>query len=376
MKTNPFITSGFVSAEFFCNRDNELLALKKYIYSKNNVTLVSPRRLGKSGLILRLFDELKSEEVFYCLYVDIFATRNHDDFIKAISESIIREFPENTGIGKKFWTFLKGLRPLIRFDNVSGAPQVEISYQNESEKQQTLRNIWQFLENQNKPVVVAIDEFQQIRDYPQSNMEAILRTEIQYLQNVTFIFSGSKRSIMVDIFANTKKPFYQSTSFINLEKIEKSKYVDFISNHFNRANYNINKVDVEFILDWTEGFTYHTQKVCNKLFEERLQTIKHEDILRVLDTILFENNTQYIQIRELLTTAQWNYLIAVAKEGKIEQPTAQEFLMKYKIGASANSRRILKALIEKDLILQNISLKSKDYQIYDIFFKHWLNKNY
>ncbi|MFV0392106.1 MAG: AAA family ATPase [Paludibacteraceae bacterium] len=376
MRVNPFIISGFVSQEYFCDREDELRSLKKNIDSKTNVTLVSPRRLGKSGLILRLFDDLKKSNDYICLYVDIFATRNHEDFIKVLSESIIREFPENTSVGEKFWNFLKGLRPLIRFDSVSGAPQIEITYQNEGEKQQTLRNIWQFLESQKKQVVVAIDEFQQVREYPQTNMEAILRTEIQHLHNVSFLFSGSKRSIMLDIFANTKKPFYQSTSFLNLEKIATEKYIGFIQNHFISAGYEIGEEDTAFILDWTEGFTYHTQKVCNRLFEERIPTIKREDILAVLDTLLTENNAQYTQIRELLTSAQWNYLIAVAKEGKIEQPTAQDFLMKYKIGASTNSRRILGALIEKDLILENIHMDGKNYQVYDVFFKHWLTKNY
>lgn len=376
MKKNPFITTGYISSDYFCDREKELETLKKNISGKNNTTLISPRRLGKSGLILRLFDDLRKEEDILTLYVDIFATRNLDDFIHSLSQGIIREFSEETSIGKKFWNFIKGIRPVIRFDQISGLPQIEITYQNETEKQETLRNVLSFLENQDKPIVIAFDEFQQIREYPQSNIEAILRSEIQHLHNISFIFAGSKRNMMIDIFSNTKKPFYQSTSFLNLEKIDTEIYTNFIYLHFSSNNYTINRENIYFILQFTEGFTYHTQKICNKLYENRKLDIEKEDILSVIDDILQENSTQFTQIRELLTKAQWNYLIAVAKERKIEQPTAQDFLMKYKIGASTNSRRIMKALIDKDLILENINIKGKDYQVYDVFLKHWLIRNY
>ncbi|NCB84650.1 MAG: ATP-binding protein [Bacteroidia bacterium] len=376
MLVNPFLITGYYSPDYFCDREKELNLLKKNIGGKNNTTLISPRRLGKSGLILRLFDDLKKEGNYSTLYVDIFATRNIEDFIKAITDSILKEFPEHTSVGRKFWNFIKGIRPIIRFDQISGLPQVEITYQNEAEKTETLRSLWQFLENQDKPVVIAIDEFQQIREYPQSNMEAILRTEIQHLHNVVCIFSGSKRNMMIDIFSNTKKPFYNSTSFLNLEKIDRKVYADFINFHFLSNNYTISKDDIFYILEFTEGFTYHTQKICNKLYENRKPDIVKDDILLVINELLNENNIQYAQIKELLTTAQWNYLIAIAKGGKIQQPTAQEFIMKYKIGTPANSRRLLKALIDKDLILENLNTKWKDYQLYDVFLKHWLIRNY
>lgn len=376
MLVNPFLITGYYSPDYFCDREKELNLLKKNIGGKNNTTLISPRRLGKSGLILRLFDDLKKEGNYSTLYVDIFATRNIEEFIKAISDSILKEFPEHTSVGRKFWNFIKGIRPIIRFDQISGLPQVEITYQNEAEKTETLRSLWQFLENQDKPVVIAIDEFQQIREYPQSNMEAILRTEIQHLHNVVCIFSGSKRNMMIDIFSNTKKPFYNSTSFLNLEKIDRKVYADFINFHFLSNNYTISKDDIFYILEFTEGFTYHTQKICNKLYENRKPDIVKDDILLVINELLNENNIQYAQIKELLTTAQWNYLIAIAKGGKIQQPTAQEFIMKYKIGTPANSRRLLKALIDKDLILENLNIKWKDYQLYDVFLKHWLIRNY
>jgi hypothetical protein len=207
-------------------------------------------------------------------------------------------------------------------------------------------------------------------------MEAILRSEIQFINNVHFIFCGSKRSVMYDMFSNAKRPFYQSTSFLTLEKIGRKEYSKFIVKHFNNSNIEIDKLCVDFILDWTKTYTFYTQYICNKLFAHNEQNISLEIVkLACLET-LNEQATTFNQLRQLLTTAQWNYLIAIAKEGKITQPTAQNFLMKHKIGTPSNSKRLLKTLCEKDLILEQISLKQTTFEIYDVFLYHWLLENY
>ncbi len=375
-KFNPFLTSGYISPDYLCDREEELIKLNRYLKNRNNVSLISPRRLGKTGLILRLFDELEREGKYYTLYVDIFSTRNLKEFIRTLSETVLQKFPEKTSIGKMFWNFLKGLRPLIKFDNLTGQPQIEITYQLESEKVMTLKNILQFLENLDKPIIIAIDEFQQIREYPEENMEAILRTEIQHLQNISFLFSGSKRSIMTDIFFNAKSPFYNSSSFMSLEKIEQEKYAEFIKHNFEKEGFIIDKPEVDYILQLTQGYTYYTQSLCNKLFYQEEEKIDNMLIESTLKDIIEENAAYYLQIRSLLTTTQWNYLIAIAKEEKVEQPTAGEFLLKYKIGGAGNSRRLLLSLIEKELILETHHKEEKFYQIYDLFFHHFLRENY
>lgn len=373
MNINPFVTSGYISKKYFCDRKKELASLLSYLKNGVNTTLVSPRRMGKTGLIHRAFEDCKD---FGCVYVDIMPTRSIADFNRLLSEAIFHKFPEKTSIGKKFFTFLRGFRPLVSYDSITGQPQIEISYQMESQKPQTLKAILQFLNSQDKKIIVAIDEFQQITSYPEKNMEAILRSEIQFLNNVNFIFCGSKRSVMYDMFSNAQRPFYQSTSFLTLEKINRKEYAKFIVKHFNKSNIEIENNCVDFILDWTKTYTFYTQYICNKLFAYSEDEISMETVKRALCETLAEQATSFNQLRQLLTTVQWNYLIAIAKEGKIEQPTAQNFLMKYRIGTPSNSKRLLKTLCEKDLILEQISLERTTYEIYDVFLYHWLLDNY
>lgn len=373
---NPFLVSGYISSEYFCDRESETEKLLSYIKNRNNVTLISPRRLGKTGLIHHVFGKLKKEKKVDTLYIDIFATKSIEDFIKVLSEAIIEQYPEKTSIGKQFWEILKRLRPLFGYDSLTGQTSLQITFQTDGEKTQTLKNILQFLEEQNKPIVVAIDEFQQILSYPNINMEAVLRTEIQHLQNVSFIFSGSKRRLMIEMFSNAKRPFYSSSIPMYLEKIEKETYAKFIKKTFENHEFSIDNESIEFILEWTQNYTFYTQFVCNQLFSKNNKEIKIDDVKKICAEILDLHTNTFIQIRELLTSAQWNYLIAIAKENEVEKINAQNFLMKYGIGTPSNSQRLVKVLTERELILDELTIDKKVYKIYNVFFHHWLRENY
>ncbi len=378
MKTpnNPFITSGYIAKEYFCNREKETRKLIESTLHGNNITLISPRRMGKTGLIIHTFEELKNHKVCESLYIDIYATRSISEFIKTLSEAIIEKFPQKTSVGKKFWEFIKHLRPLISYDPISGSPQIQINYQTEAEKEQTLHHILQFLDTQNKRIIVAIDEFQQITEYPEENMEALLRSEIQHLKNTSFIFCGSKRHMMLNIFANNKKPFYASTQFMFLTEIENETYASFIKELFAKKSRKIEDDAIQFILNWTKSHTYYTQSLCNKIYAQNIRQIDRKFVKKMCAEILEQNTPIYLQLRELLTTKQWNYMIAVAKEESVEQITAQHFLMKYNIGTASNSTRLMRTLTEKELILETQNMNKTEYRMYDVFFSHWLKNKY
>lgn len=373
---NPFIVKGYITKEYFCDRKKELKTLHRNVQNGCNTTLISPRKMGKSGLILRYFDDLSVKNLIQFLYIDIYSSRSLNDFIKLLAEAILFKFPEKTTIGKKFMKFLKGLRPVITFDPFTGIPQIQIEYQSHQEIIYTLQGLFTFLEEQNTPIVIAIDEFQQICEYPEKNVEAILRTYIQQLKNIQFIFCGSNRLMMTELFTHVKHPFFASTRLLNLDKIERSEYEMFIRHHFETNKKHIKEEALTAILDLTKLHTFYTQNLCNYIFSMKTNNIDMEVVKNAMANILKENEAYFFQYRQLLTTDQWNYMIAVAKENEISQVTAQKFISKYNIGTPANSRRILKALIEKELILENLSNEKASYQIYDVFLSRWLSVKY
>lgn len=95
MNQNPFITSGYVSPEYFCDREQESAELIMDIEGRNNKVMISPRRMGKTGLILHCFHQARLRENYYCFFIDIYSTLNLSDFIVLLGNKIwfIRNSP-------------------------------------------------------------------------------------------------------------------------------------------------------------------------------------------------------------------------------------------------------------------------------------------
>ena len=366
---NPFLLEPYTSKELFCDREQELKDIVSFLTNGSNVTLISPRRYGKTGLIFRTFEELR-EKKYTCIYADIFPAQNLEDFLKILSEAIVSAV--SGSIIKKFFNALKNARPMLSYDSVSGSPQVSLSFQMDSQKPPTLKSILDFLEKQGKHVVLAIDEFQQIRDFKETNIEALLRTYIQQLHHVKFIFCGSKKHLMTDMFTNAKKPFYESSRTVYIDRIDLEKYKAFITSLFTKTEKTIDDDAVDFILEWTKRHTYYTQFVCNQVFAESSKKITLEDVKNVVSSILRLEITNFIERRNLLTEKQWKYLVAVAKEGEVKKPTAADFLMKYQIGNAATAKKILTALVDKELLLEQSDLSGKRYSVYNVFMSRWM----
>lgn len=377
IKDNPFIVKGYSNDNLFCDRQKETEQLFRNVVNGNDTTLISPRKYGKTGLILHFYDYIKKSQSDYeTLYIDIFPTRSLSDFIRILSEAILQKFPEKTSIGEKFMNILKGFRPLISYDPLSGVPQIQINYQLPSEKEYTLQGLLGFLNAQDQPIILAIDEFQQITEYPEANVEALLRTYTQQFHNLRFIFCGSNQTIMSDMFHNAKRPFFSSTKMISLEKIDVNIYENFITHLFDNYEINVQSDAIKYILSWTKCHTFYTQCLCNTAFSLCDNELTMDIVKKSCSEILDNNETTYLQYRKMLTNSQWNFLIAVAKEDGIQQITSTKFLTTYHIGGSTTSRRNAQSLVDKELLLTITEKQQILYQVYDVFFARWLQREY
>lgn len=374
---NPFIFRAYESKHLFCDREKELQRLITNTLSRADTTLIAQRRMGKTGLIHRLFDEIATKQLpILPIYVDIFATRSLEDLVKTISTTIARVIPQKSSVVKQFTKVIKSLRPIITYDPISTSPQLQLTFQSEAEQQQTLAELLKFLDSQNIPVLLAIDEFQQIRNYPETNIEALLRTIIQTLNNTTFLFCGSKRHMMLDIFSNERNPFYRSTEFIHLQKIEHDVYADFIERHFRNAGLTTDSEAIDFILNWTERHTYFTQRLCHTTFNLATNKVNIDLVKLSAHQILQTDAVVFAQYQQMLTHGQWNLLIAIAKEGTVSQVTSQQFSRKHRLGNPSSISRSLAALVNKNLIDENPIEGKNTYTLNDVFLARWLGSNY
>ena len=370
-KINPFITSGYISAEYFCDRIIETATLTRYITNGNNVALISPRRLGKSGLIEHCFHQKQIKEAYHTFLIDIYATKNLQEFVFELGKGILNGLKPR---GRKAWeVFLKSLSSLrtsISFD-FSGNPSWNLEMGDIKTPTITLYEIFHYLEQADKPCLISIDEFQVIAKYPESDVEATLRTHIQHCSNAKFIYAGSQRHMMGEIFTSPSRPFYQSTAIMELSPIDIDIYTEFIKKHFTENKKIITEETVQEVYQRFEGITWYIQFLANSLYaitaEGEECTV--DKVNTAVDNILAQLNFTYSSLLFQLPPKQKEVLIAICKEGKAQEITSSKFLKTYKLTASSVQGAI-KGLLDKDFVTNELGV----YSIYDKFFDIWLKK--
>lgn len=369
---NPFLVSGYKDAAHFCDRERETALIKKNLQNNINTTLFAIRRIGKTGLIQHVFQSYTNSKKVVCIYVDILSTRNLQEFTNLLATAIYNRFPESKSLGKKIVEAIKLLRPLISFDDFSGNPELSFDLADAKKYEKTIQQLFSFLDNQNIKVVFAIDEFQQILEYPEKNVEALLRTHIQTLKNTQFIFCGSNQKMMNEIFNNAKRPFFASCSNMHLDFIDRKKYAEFITNIFSSYKRKISAESIDYILEFTCCHTFYTQFFCNYLFASGNKNITIADTRSVAAELLKLNENTFYQYRNLLTSAQWQLLWAISKEEKLYNAHSKFFINKYKLGTSSMVSRGIEALKEKEMIFYNSSVEKPYYETYDKFLMRWM----
>jgi uncharacterized protein len=369
---NPFYVRGYRGKDTFCDRENETKSLIENAKNGIDSTLISIRRQGKTGLIHHVFNHLKVEKAWKTIYVDIYATTSLKQFIDVLASSIFETFPNKTTTGKKFFNLLKSLSVNLTFDPYSGNPEVSFNYSNQNKVEHSIKSLFQFLDTQNLKILIAFDEFQQVLKFNETNVEATLRTSIQGLKNVQFIFSGSHTHLISEIFQSAKRPFFSSTRIQNLKPIQKDKYIEFIEKMFVSNNKQIEIEAIEHILNFTFIHTFYVQSICNKVFSITKRKADVSIVNKAIWALLDEQEPTFFQYRNLLTNSQWQLLMAIGKEEKVYKPTSSSFILKYQLVNGASVKRSLEALIAKEMVLQIQEDEKFYFRIYDVFLLRWL----
>lgn len=372
MKTkNPFVTIGYQGAEYFCDRVSETKKMLNYLKNGWNITLFSPRRMGKTGLIHHVFHELKEPgDKTACIYTDIYSTSNLNDFVALFGKSVFSSIGTPTAkFVKRLTSFFRSCRPVMTIDENSGTPEIRLDFAS-TQAEQALREIFDFLKTIDTDCYIAIDEFQQVCEYPEKNVEALLRTHIQNLANVRFIFAGSKSHLIEEMFLTAKRPFYQSTRMVSLDVIPSYSYFEFAKRFFDEIRISLPESEFENLYNMVDGQTWYVQSILNQLYMERPKVVDSHSVMRALNAIIEENNYTYQRFFSILTGNQRMMLRAVAKERIVTQPTSGRFLTRYGLKAGSSVMRSVNSLLDNEYLYKD----QRGIMVYDRFFGVWLSR--
>lgn len=369
---NPFIIIGYAGAAYFCDRKQETEDIIRLLTNGNNVALISPRRYGKTNLIRHCFAQPAIADKYYTFIIDIYSTKSVADMVHRLGLSIMETLkPQGRKAWEKFVTMLRSVQTGISFD-IAGNPSWMMSVGDITTPTTTLEEIFAYLEQADKPCIVAIDEFQQITHYGDERIEATLRTYIQYCNNTHFLFAGSQRHLMSQMFLSPARPFYQSVSLYNLPLLPEDKYTDFCLRLFEQKGKHLAAEVPHTLYERFDGITYYMQRAMNELFSLTPEggSCEAKDIDNALNNIILSSALIYEDLMYQLPEKQSLVLRAIAREGKAQNLTSGKFIRKYGLLSTSSVKSAVPALLDKGLITNEFGV----YQLYDKFFEMWLTE--
>lgn len=372
---NPFIVTGKIEKEYFCDRVVESKAIEKAISNGNNLVLISPRRMGKTGLVRYCYDFEFDKDEYYAFFIDILHTTSLQEFTYLLGRKIYETvLPKSKKMMTAFIHTLKSISGQFGFDPVSNTPTFDLSLGDIVRPELTLEEIFYYLEHADRPCIVTIDEFQQIAKYPEKNVEALLRTHIQNMGNCQFIFAGSEYHIMQEMFLSAAHPFYNSSDILELKPIEEQVYSDFVASWMQRYYRSIEPELVSKVYQLFRGNTYGMQRTFNEVFAlmNDGETCTQEVVLQAINNIVDSKEPLFQEMLSNIPEKQKPLLYAIASDGEVEKITSAAFIRKHKLASASAIQYAARQLMLNGMITKLHGKFSLNEQFFDI----WINRMY
>lgn len=375
MIKNPFITNGYAGEAYFCDRVQETATLVGMLTNGNHIALISPRRMGKTDLIRHCFEQQEIKDNYYTFLIDVYSTKSLQDFVSLLGKHILEGLrSRGRNVWEQFLQIVGSVRSEVSFD-INGNPVWSIGLGSLANPALTLDEIFRYLAQADRHCLVAIDEFQQIAFYEDNkNMEATLRTYIQRCPNAHFIFSGSQRHLMGEIFTSPARPFYQSVTLFNLQPIPLEKYTEFVVEKFEQNGKQIVSEVVNEVYHRFHSITSYMQKVMNYLYQVTPAggTCTPEMIDEAIRFILDLSSDTYESILYQMPEKQRNVLLAIARDVEARGISGGNFAHRHHLTSPSAVVSAVKGLLEKDFVTHERNC----YTVYDQFFQLWIERKF
>lgn len=361
---NPFRFSGVVDDPAFCDRVKEQDELRRYIESSQNVLLYSHRRYGKSSLILKIFKSLSKVTP---VYIDLYGTTGTEEFIASFLRGISTIEPKMNRLMKMIHEGIRSIGVNFSVDPISGMPTAMPVF-NRSAEERTIDEIFGLIEghSQKKKMVVAFDEFQEVASYGGDAFEKLLRKSIQHHERIAYIFAGSQKQLITEMFNDRKRAFYMLATSYPLGKIKSVDYIEWIGALYRRGKRNIEDKFIDDVVERCENHPMYVQEFFFNLWTE--PELSFEVVDRVERSIVEKRVPQFAYAWDSLTLNQRRaFKLVAGTDGK--NIFSSENLARFGFRTASQVTAALSGL-QKGGFLD----KNNEWKIHDPFFKQWLRQ--
>ena len=359
---NPFSFSGVVDDPAFCNREKEQAALTRLIQSSQNALLYSHRRFGKTSLILKVFKQLTD---ITPIYVDLYGTTSIPDFIRAALTGISAAEPKIKRLMQLVRETITSFNATFSLDPVSGLPTVTPQL-TPGQHTAPLEEVFRLAKavSAKRKIVIAFDEFQEVARYGGEPFEKQLRRCIQQHRNIAYLFSGSQKHLITEMFTNAKRAFYRQAASFPLEKITPPAYVKWVTDLYRQDNRTIDEGLVLQIIHRCDSHPAYIQEFFHHLWSEDAVSVAVIDELE--RRIIRSRMAEFAYAWDSLTLNQRRALKLIVFTGG-KGLYAVDHLAAFGFRTPSQAMTAVDKLIEREFVVKN-----GVYQVQDPIFKRWL----
>lgn len=375
MKRNPFFFGEVVKGENFTDRGSEIKRLTGELRGGHNIFLISPRRYGKTSLIINVLEHLNKEGLF-TFYIDLYKVASLRELLEAYAKGVAGSCTTRV---EKFSGFIKDIFPILRpkiIISSDGVPSIEVDVQlKDADLLHSLEEVFDVPEKiakkRKRNFVVVFDEFQEILNLDGERIEKMMRACFQHHHKVAYLFAGSKRHLIYSMVSDPNRAFYKLGDIMNLQKIDPTEMMAFLKKQFSKGPIEVTDLILHSVLEISENVPYNVQYLCHHLWNWCLEAkkVEEEDVAKVLDNIIHEQSANYIALWDGLSLHQRLFLKAVSKSQE-KAIFSANFIRENNLGTAGSIQKSIALLKKKNII----DLDGKDVQFNDIFFKEWINK--
>ncbi|MBS1550278.1 MAG: ATP-binding protein [Bacteroidetes bacterium] len=370
---SPFAFGHIVNLQAFTNREDDVQRLKKNVYSGINTILISPRRWGKTSLVVKTCTEVQKENPdFKIVQLDLFSCSNEREFLENYAKEVLKASSEKW---EEWVTNAKELFQSI-IPKISFGIQPESDFSLSFEWKDAEKNITEILalpevlaQKKGCKILICIDEFQNLAQYSDyKNFEKKLRASWQTFKHCVFCLYGSKRHLMTQLFNDASAPFYRFGDLFFLDKIKTEKWIPFIVENFKKTKKEIPTEWAEKIPMLMKNHSWYVQQFSYYVWSETTSKVDENTFNFALNRLIQSNVPLYQQLIEGLSSGQINLIKAIIKQET--QLSAKATLEKYRLGTSANVTKNKEVLLQRDLIHKSGEL----FELLDPVFELWFQQ--
>lgn len=371
---NPFKFGGIVRGPFFADRKQELDELSREMINLSRIFLISPRRYGKTCLLFNLMDKL-DEIGIASAYIDLNAYPGLGNLAEAYTHRTTKALETNTDKLIKIFSSLRLLRPKISVGlNGSMSAGVEVAVQEKASLSaliEGMNNANRLAAQQNRKLVVIIDEFSDLTKFNGQGLEKALRSEVQQHEHIGYIFSGSEESVMLSMAKDRKRAFYKLGRIMGLGHIERNRYTDFIMDWLGKGDYTADRNDLQKLFDLGNDIPHNIQRLCHNMWEiARENRVVVPELIDQLPMIIAQQDSPHYELVWRSVSQQQKKLLMALSAEDDSKPFSKDFQLTYGIGPSSSIKASLDSLVKKGILYKTTEGK---YQFSDTFMPCWID---